>query len=80
MLFLSMPLTFKVGDTAECKINGEPTQVSWPERATLVIDPHVLTHGKPDTREILDITVRGNLRSFTCADEEGDSDITIIRP
>jgi hypothetical protein len=28
-LFLRMPLTFRVGDTAECRINMEPARVSW---------------------------------------------------
>jgi hypothetical protein len=34
-----MPTTFKVGDTAECRINREPARVTWRDKDTLVIEP-----------------------------------------
>ena len=37
-LTLHMPTTFRIGDTAECKINGKSAQVMWQDADTLVLN------------------------------------------
>jgi hypothetical protein len=61
MFMLSMPLDFKVGETADCKINNEPKRVTWRDEHTLVIEPD-------DTRQIFHIATDGELRRFMCGD------------
>jgi hypothetical protein len=39
MFVMMMPTTFKVGDTADCKINTEPARLTWRDEGTLVIEP-----------------------------------------
>ena len=29
MLAIHMPKSFRIGDTVDCKINGEPKRVTW---------------------------------------------------
>ncbi|QIG93433.1 hypothetical protein [Bradyrhizobium sp. 6(2017)] len=75
MFFLSLPVTVKVGDTADCKINGEPKRVTYRDAQTLVIEPD-------DARTIIDVQNDGKLRHFTCGDSEADGGtggITVIR-
>ena len=41
--------TFKIGDTAECKINGKPERLTWRDAETLVIEPddvHTIEYGE----------------------------------
>jgi hypothetical protein len=76
MFFLSLPLSVKIGDTTECRINGEPKRVTYRDAKTLVIEPD-------DARTIIETTDDGRLRNFFCGDSEedgGTEGITIIRP
>jgi hypothetical protein len=61
MLSLSMPLHFKVGDTAPCRINFEPTTVHWRDDGYLVF-------GGTDAHKILATCEGPDLRSFVCSD------------
>ena len=66
MFVMHMPETFKVGDTAACRINGEPAQLTWRSPNTLVI-------GADDARHIVKTHVENGLRSFFCGDaDDGD--------
>jgi hypothetical protein len=70
MFMIHMPRSFKVGDTAPVKINGEPKQVTWRDAGTLVIEPD-------DARRIkVNGLSGGDLQVFICA----DGDMTIITP
>lgn len=62
MFFIHMPKTFKVGDTADTKINGQRKQVTWRDRDTLVIEPG-------DVRHIQIVDSGGSLNTFGCADK-----------
>ena len=73
MFFISLPASVRVGDTADCKINGEPRKVTWRDTDTLVIEPS-------DARRIVMIDQAGDLRSFVCSDADDSSDFTIIQP
>lgn len=65
MAFLiSMPKTFKVGDTADCRINKKPARVTWRDKHTLVIEPD-------DARRIVDLRSSGDLLYFACTDADG---------
>ena len=64
MFFMSMPLTFKVGDTAPVRVNKQPATLLWRDANTLVLNG-------TDARRILHSHVSGNLRNFTCTDEDG---------
>lgn len=59
MFFISMPDTFKLGDTEGCRINGQPAKIEWRDADTLVILPD-------DARPILAVEKVGKLISFTC--------------
>jgi hypothetical protein len=61
MFFISMPKTFKVGDTANCRINQEPARLTWRDAKTLVIEPN-------DARAIITTDYEGDLIHFTCGD------------
>jgi hypothetical protein len=62
MFMINMPKTFKVGDTWECRINGEPEQVTWRDENTLVI-------GLDDARTIVTRqSDGGDLVCFICGD------------
>jgi hypothetical protein len=43
MFFISVPETFKVGDTTDCRINGVPQRLTWRDKNTLVIEPDATT-------------------------------------
>jgi len=64
MFLISMPTTFKVGDTEDCRINGKPEKITWRDRNTLVIEPN-------DARQILNVERTGDMLSFSCASEDG---------
>jgi hypothetical protein len=61
MFMIHMPKTFKVGETRDCRINGEPKQVSWRDEDTLVIEPD-------DARTIVTRVTEGDLTCFMCGD------------
>jgi hypothetical protein len=75
MFFISLPTTVRVGDTTDCKINGEPRKVTWRDTETLVIEPG-------DVRRIVSVMVNqgSDLRSFVCSDANGGNDFTIVTP
>jgi hypothetical protein len=61
MFFMTMPTTFRIGDTAECRINAKPQRVTWTDKDTLVIEPD-------DARKIIHtISYDGGI-DFTCGD------------
>lgn len=59
MLKVAMPKTFKVGDTADCQINGKPERLTWRDNDTLVIEPD-------DARKIASVYRSRGLIHFTC--------------
>ena len=76
MFCISLRVSVKIGDTADCRINGEPRKVTWRDDKTLVIEPG-------DARTIIDVHGDGKLRFFTCGNavaDGGTDGITIIRP
>jgi hypothetical protein len=63
-----MPKTFKVGDSVDCRINGEARRVTWRDENTLVIEPD-------DARRIVTRAIKGDLVCFMCGDQgKGASD------
>ena len=63
MFFISFPKTFRIGDTADCRINKEPARVTWRDADHLVIEPD-------DARAILAIDKGAELLSFVCSDAD----------
>jgi hypothetical protein len=63
MFIMHMPESFKVGDTNACRINGEPTQLTW-------LSPDVLIIGAADFRQIVKTDVGYGLRVFFCGDAD----------
>jgi hypothetical protein len=61
MFMMHMPENFKIGDSADCNINGEPARLTWRDKDTLVI-------GEDDARAILTTLVENGLRYFFCSD------------
>jgi hypothetical protein len=61
MFMIHMPKAFKVGDTKDCRINGEPKQVTWRDEGTLVIEPD-------DACAIVTRVTEGDLTCFMCGD------------
>jgi hypothetical protein len=61
MFVMHMPESFKIGDSADCNINGEPVRLTWRDKNTLVI-------GDDDARAILTSHVENGLRCFFCGD------------
>jgi hypothetical protein len=72
MFIMNMPVTFKIGDSADCTINGEPKLLSWRDAQTLVIEPD-------DARTIEHQSTDGELITFICSDQDGSRDFDIIR-
>ena len=60
MFCICMPSSFKIGDTADCRINKQPALLTWRDAHHLVIEPD-------DVREILLVRSAGTLQ-FHCAD------------
>ena len=56
-----------MGDTYNCRINGEPARITWKDDATLVIEPD-------DARVILRTRIDGNLRVFMCGHADASKD------
>jgi hypothetical protein len=63
MFSICTPSDFKIGDTAECRINKQPATLTWRDAHHLVIAPD-------DVREILLVIPEGATQSFYCADAE----------
>jgi hypothetical protein len=72
MFTIYMPVTFKVGDTANVRINQEPQRLTWRDADTLVIEPG-------DARKIVDRWTDGELITFVCADADGTADYHVTR-
>jgi hypothetical protein len=69
MFIMWLPKSFKLGDTADVKINGKPEKLTWRDAETLVIHPD-------DARTILQIADEGDLNAFTCGDAATDEQLT----
>jgi hypothetical protein len=63
MFIMHMPENFKIGDSADCRINNEPTRLTWRDEKTLVI-------GDNDARTIVTTHIENNLRCFVCGDAD----------
>lgn len=63
MFIIHMPKTFKVGDTADCRINKQPQRITWRDENTLVIEPD-------DARKIITRVTEGDLTCFMCGDRD----------
>ena len=67
MFIMHMPWTFRVGDRAPVKINGEAATLWWRETDTLVIN-------ETDARRICDRRpVDEDLQAFICTDPDGSA-------
>jgi hypothetical protein len=66
MFIMHMPLSFKVGERALVKINGESTLLHWRDEHTLVIGT------ENDARRIVTSQIDGDLRCFICGDADGE--------
>jgi hypothetical protein len=64
MFVIHLPRTFRVGDTADCRINAKPARVTWREIDTPVIEPG-------DARTILSRDREDDLVTFHGADDNG---------
>jgi len=64
MFVMQMPETFKLGDSAICKVNGKLAALTWRSPDTLVI-------GATDARHIVRTHVEDGLRVFFCGDADG---------
>jgi hypothetical protein len=67
MFIIHMPKTFKVGDSAACRINAAPARVKWRDAKTLVIEPD-------DARAIISIQSDDELQVFFCGDSGAAQD------
>jgi hypothetical protein len=64
MFVMHMPTSFKIGDTAACRINSKPAQLTWRDQHTLVI-------GDNNARRIVKTSVEYDMRVFFCDDGDG---------
>jgi hypothetical protein len=64
MFIISLPSTFKVGDSTTIRVGGKPAMVTWRDQVTLVIEPD-------DLRPIRFVKQEGGLRHFFCGDRGG---------
>jgi hypothetical protein len=60
-VIIDMPVSFKVADSADCRINGKSKQVTWRDNKTLVIEPDAL-------RAIITVNNDGELNCFFYGD------------
>lgn len=70
---ISMPKSFKVGDSAPVTINGNKTTLTYEDAATLRI-------GATDRRIIRTVHDQGNLNGFLCTDADGTLDVNVVQP
>jgi hypothetical protein len=66
MFMLTMPASFKIGDTADCRVNKIPQRLTWRDRTTMVLEPN-------DERAILAHVTEDDLTCFICG---GDPSMT----
>jgi hypothetical protein len=67
MFFITLPKSFKIGDTVDCRINQEPARVTWRDPDHLVIEPD-------DARLILGIDKDSESIAFACGDAGANHD------
>jgi hypothetical protein len=67
MLFLKLPRTFRVGDTAPCQVNGQKRSVTW-------ADPFTLLLGPDDARRILHTFSTRDGQEFVCENRVSPED------
>jgi hypothetical protein len=67
MFVIHMPKTFRIGDSADCRINAAPARVTWRDAKTLVIEPD-------DARAIISTQSDGDLTCFFCGDRDTPQD------
>ena len=60
-MVMHMPESFKVGDTALCRMNGVAELLTWRDQDTLVI-------GRFDARHIVKTHIENGVRCFICGD------------
>jgi hypothetical protein len=71
MFLISMPLDFKVGGTAQVRINKKPATLFWRDANTLVVNG-------ADSRRVLHSFVQDERRHFSCTDSDGwPSDVEV---
>jgi hypothetical protein len=70
MFYINTPKTLKIGETHDCRINGEPAKITWRDATTLVIEPG-------DARVILHTRIDGELRVFMCGDSTSAQGYTV---
>jgi hypothetical protein len=63
MLTITLPATFKIGDTVDCRVNKQPARITWRGAATLVVEPK-------DARTVLCVVVENEDQTFYCADDD----------
>lgn len=63
MFVMQMPESFKLGDTAICKINGKRAALTWRS-------PDILVIGANDARHIVRTHIEDGLRCFICGDAD----------
>lgn len=71
MFMISMPAAFKVGDTADCRINGKPARLTWRDEDTLVIEPG-------DARKIFSVRPAHDVTYFVCGAAGQDKEDAIL--
>jgi hypothetical protein len=71
MFLMNLAKSVRIGDTVDCRINGQPARVTWRDAQTLVIEPD-------DARHIACVMSIGDLNHFVCADVDGYNDFKII--
>ena len=71
MFMIHMPKDFRLGDTADVRINLEPKRLTWRDADTLVIEPG-------DERKIHQSFEENDLLCFICGDPEGDDPPTVF--
>jgi hypothetical protein len=68
MFSMTMPKTFKIGDTEPVRINGKPATLTWRDAGTLVING-------TDARRILRcVPFTDDLIDFICSDGDAPPD------
>ena len=61
MFYIPLPRPFKIGDTADCRINKKPARVTWRDADHLVIEPG-------DVRVIMAVDKDDERIHFVCGD------------
>ena len=67
MFLISVPKSFQVGDTVDCRIDATPQRLTWRDANALVIEPD-------DIRTIVTYVIEGDLICFVCGDKSEGTD------